>query len=88
MSRTINRRGFLKGTLASAALLVAGANFARANKSGQKRAANSEWFMPDEGERHSRTWMAFGASARIWGDDLLPLVQRNLATLARTIAQY
>ena len=47
-----------------------------------------QWRMPDEGEPHLRTWMSFGASANIWGDDLLPEVQRNLAELARTIAKY
>lgn len=46
------------------------------------------WRMPDEGEPHQRTWMSFGASADIWGDKLLPEVQRNLAELARTIAKY
>lgn len=46
------------------------------------------WYMPDEAEPHLRTWMAFGASADLWGAKLLPEVQRNLATLANTIARY
>lgn len=46
------------------------------------------WFMPDESEPHQRTWMAFGASEEIWGRTLLPEVQRNLATIALTIAKY
>lgn len=46
------------------------------------------WFMPDEAEQHKRTWMAFGASKQIWGSRLLPEVQRNLATIAKTIAKY
>lgn len=46
------------------------------------------WWMPDEAEPHARTWMAFGASQSIWGRELLPDVQRNLATLAQTIARY
>jgi agmatine deiminase len=52
--------------------------------------ANSEdvWFMPDESEPHQRTWMAFGASRKIWGNRLLPEVQLNLATIALTIAKY
>ncbi len=52
--------------------------------------ANREdtWFMPDEGGPHQRTWMAFGASEKIWGKKLLPEVQRNLATIALTIARY
>jgi agmatine deiminase len=44
--------------------------------------------MPDEAEPHARTWMAFGASEAIWGRKLLPEVQRNVATIARTIAQF
>lgn len=46
------------------------------------------WFMPDESAPHERTWMAFGASREIWGKKLLPEVQRNLATIALTIAKY
>lgn len=45
-------------------------------------------FMPDESDPHQRTWMAFGASQKIWGAKLLPEVQRNLATIARTIARF
>jgi len=48
----------------------------------------AQWRMPDESEPHLRTWMSFGASADIWGNQLLPDVQRNLAELARTIAKY
>lgn len=43
--------------------------------------------MPDEAEPHLRTWMAFGASAELWGDMLAP-VQDNLALIARTIVQF
>ncbi|MFN8444403.1 MAG: agmatine deiminase family protein [Caldilineaceae bacterium] len=50
--------------------------------------AESVWVMPDEGEPHKRTWMAFGASRKIWGSKLLPEVQRNLATIAQSIANY
>ncbi|MET4429736.1 agmatine deiminase [Mycolicibacterium sp. 624] len=46
------------------------------------------WRMPEEGDPHKRTWMAFGASETIWGAALLPEVRRNLATIARTIAQF
>lgn len=46
------------------------------------------WLMPDESEPHERTWMAFGASRAIWGKKLLPEVQNNLATIAKTIARY
>lgn len=53
-----------------------------------RNGTSGAWRMPDESERHLRTWMAFGASADIWGERLLPEVQRNLAELARTIAKY
>jgi|OM-RGC.v1.004242658 agmatine deiminase (EC 3.5.3.12) len=46
------------------------------------------WVMPDESDPHLRTWMAFGASRDIWGHELLFEVQRNLATIALSIAQY
>ena len=46
------------------------------------------WFMPDESAPHQRTWMAFGASAKIWGNRLLPEVQRNLASIAKAIARF
>lgn len=46
------------------------------------------WLMPDEAHPHQRTWMAFAADERIWGAHLVPEVQRNLATIATTIARY
>ena len=46
------------------------------------------WYMPDESEPHQRTWMAFGASRKVWGRELLPEVRRNLATIALSIARY
>lgn len=49
---------------------------------------DGSWFMPDEADPHECTWMAFGASEQVWGYDLLPGVQENLARIARTIAQY
>lgn len=51
-------------------------------------ANDARWAMPDEGDSHTRTWMAFGASERIWGARLLPQVRRDLALIAATIAQF
>lgn len=48
----------------------------------------TSWLMPDEAEPHTRTWMAFGASASVWGDKLLPEVRRNLAGIALAIAEH
>ncbi|HRH04946.1 MAG TPA: agmatine deiminase family protein, partial [Burkholderiaceae bacterium] len=50
--------------------------------------ANDVLRMPDESEPHSCTWMGFGASEVIWGKTLLPVVRRNLALIANTIAKY
>ncbi|MFE7799796.1 agmatine/peptidylarginine deiminase [Nocardia sp. NPDC057440] len=46
------------------------------------------WLMPEEGQPHKRTWMAFAAGERIWGAKLAPEVQRNLAAIATTIARF
>lgn len=48
----------------------------------------NDFYMPEEGEPHARTWMAFGASERIWGPKLLKRVQKDLATIAMAIAKY
>lgn len=80
----VTRRGFVKSLSAlTATTVLSGAKgaFAVTNR-------NSTWFMPDEGDPHLRTWMAFGASQKVWGEKLLPEVQRNVATIALTIAQY
>jgi len=44
--------------------------------------------MPDESDPHTRTWMAFGASEEIWGEELLSVVQGNLADIALAIAKF
>ncbi|MFB9268211.1 agmatine/peptidylarginine deiminase [Bradyrhizobium erythrophlei] len=49
---------------------------------------NANWRMPDEGAPHAATWMAFGASARIWGNKLLPVARENLANIAKAIAAH
>ena len=80
----INRRGFIKTLSAVGAAALLGAPkevFAMSTDL-------KTWFMPDESDPHKRTWMAFGASQKIWGRQLLPDVQRNLASIALTIAKY
>lgn len=80
----ISRRSILKASGSiSAAMMLGGVRgvYAMTN-------SNGTWLMPDEGDAHLRTWMAFGASRKIWGRRLLPEVQRNLATIALTIAEY
>ena len=85
---SLDRRSFLQGALLGGAALATGASLAGTSKAAQAAAAGSDWHMPDEGESHACTWMAFGPSAAIWGDELLPLVRQNLATLARTIGRH
>lgn len=46
------------------------------------------WFMPEESDLHRRTWMSFIASYNIWEDRQVPEVQRNLAAIAKSIANY
>ena len=45
-------------------------------------------YMPDEAERHARTWMAFAANPAIWPPIQVSSVFRDLALIATTIAQY
>jgi agmatine deiminase len=80
----LTRRSFLKNTvLLSTGLLVGcGTNTA------EVESQTALWRMPDEGDPHGRTWMAFGASKDVWGSKLLSEVQRNLANIAKTIAKY
>lgn len=80
----MDRRRFL----ASSTLLSAGSLLGIQHGSWAATSASSSWRMPDEAESHVRTWMAFGASKSIWGKKLLPVVQRNLASIAKAIARY
>ncbi len=52
------------------------------------QAKQSNWFMPEESEPHERTWMSFVASYDIWEDRQVPEVQKNLAAIAKMIANY
>lgn len=49
--------------------------------------AAAAWRMPDEGDPHQRTWMAFAWNETLW-DDILPVVQQNLADVAATISRF
>ena len=80
----ITRRHFMTTTLLASASGLLGMQRSAFAANSAKR----DWFMPDEGERHTRTWMAFGASAAIWGKKLLPETRRSLTTIAKTIAQF
>ncbi|MFI6428818.1 agmatine/peptidylarginine deiminase [Rhodococcus oryzae] len=87
----MQRRRFIQAsTVALGGLLLGGCDDA-ASLFGSGDGGDDDqrtWVMPEEGEPHKRTWMAFGASEQIWGAALLPEVRRNLATIAQTIAQF
>ena len=76
---SMTRRSFGSTLLATWASLTGAAT---------AKSAEGTWRMPDEGEPHRRTWMAYGASRDVWSKRLLPVVQDNLITLANTIAQF
>lgn len=81
----LKRRSFLK----LAGLLTASTIMSACQTEAKHFALETlPWRMPDEAERHKQTWMAFGASAAIWGEELLPIVQHNLAEVALAIAQF
>ena len=92
----MNRRLFLQLMTTTSGLLVSGkscATFATANaqfsnKISSSMSSNSSFFMPDEGEPHLCTWMAFSASPDIWGRRYSSGVQNNLARIAKTIVKY
>ena len=74
----VTRRRFMKKSAIAAGIAT----------TARIQAVSEEWFMPDESDPHERTWMAFGASHKIWGQRLLPKVRRDLALAAMTIARY
>lgn len=51
-------------------------------------AADNTWHMPDEGDRHTATWMAFGPSEDVWGKKLQRGAQNNLAVIAKAISAH
>ena len=79
------RRHFLHSTGMLTTGLLMGCGPVR---TGDASDLDDKWIMPEEAERHERTWMAFGASESIWGRKLLPEVRRNLATVAKAIARH
>lgn len=50
--------------------------------------ADEVWTMPDEGDPHTATWMAFGPSREVWGKKLQQGAQNNLAQIAKAIAAH
>jgi len=50
-------------------------------------ATQGRWRMPEEGDRHERAFIAFGAQEAIW-EDFTADVQAALGRIARSIARY
>jgi len=83
----MNRRHFLG--YGSASLLASALGGHALLASAPAHAANpTGWRMPDEGEPHAATWLAFGASQAIWGRKLLAGARDNQARIAQAIAGY
>jgi agmatine deiminase len=78
----LTRREFLYKTAATSVTLTGLGSATAANP------ANQGWRMPDEGEPHRATWMAFGPDLDIWGERLHAAAQDDLARIARTIASF
>lgn len=51
-------------------------------------AAPTGYRMPDEAKPHTRTFMCWPSQVSIWGQTLLPLVQQDVAAIAKAIARY
>lgn len=87
----MQRRRFIQSSLVAMGGLVAAACDDRTSGPSGSPTSTGDgrtWVMPEEGQPHKRTWMAFGASEAIWGAQLLPQVRRDLATIATTIARF
>ncbi|MEU0544010.1 agmatine deiminase family protein [Nocardia sp. NPDC005978] len=89
----MRRRRFMQActvVLGGALLAACGTDDSEGTPSGQPgdRDDDRAWLMPEEGDPHRRTWMAFGASAGIWGAELVPETQRALGAIARAIARF
>ena len=81
----INRRKFIYATsiLSISVALNANSDFIKT-----KNTDFLTFFMPEEAEKHERTWMSFVANDYIWEEKQIPEVKRNLALIAQTIAKY
>lgn len=90
MTRHLDRRHILK-LFGSAPLWAMAAQAEGAGKA--PAAAATTYLMPDEGERHAATWMAYGATAEAWGTggaygaSRLP-ARRDLMRIAVNLSRY
>lgn len=81
------RREFIKKVSVVASLGAATAMGLGLNASRVQAALKGNWHMPDEGDKHQRAFIAFGAQQAIW-EDFTPNVQDALGMIARTLAEF
>ena len=81
------RREFIKQVSVVASLGAATAMGLGLNASRVQAALKGNWHMPDEGDKHQRAFIAFGAQQAIW-EDFTPNVQDALGMIARTLAEF
>ena len=83
------RREFIKqvSVVASLGAATATAMGLGLNASRVQAAFKGNWHMPDEGNKHQRAFIAFGAQQAIW-EDFTPNVQDALGLIARTLAEF
>jgi agmatine deiminase len=87
----VERRRFVQAvtSLAGGALLAGcGGETSATPGTGTTPGPGGKRAMPEEGEPHQRTWMAFGVSDRIWEPAQVPVVQRNLAAIAAAVSRF
>lgn len=84
----LSRRGLLGLGLVATGVSVTGCGIGDSEPASKSTPTPGGWVMPDEGERHTRTWMAFAASEQIWGADLIGEVHHNLAAIATAIGRF
>jgi agmatine deiminase len=81
------RRTFIKQVSVVAGLgAIASMGLGFAPRSVQA-ASSGRWYMPDEGDKHQRAFIAFGAQDAIW-EDFTADVQAALGRIARAIAEH
>ena len=81
------RRGFIKQVSVVAGLGAAVSIGLGLKPLSAQAATQGVWRMPDEGDKHRRAFVAFGAQEAIW-EDFTPDVQAAIGLIARTIARY
>lgn len=81
------RREFIKQVSVVAGLGVAASIGLGLTPLRAQAASPGSWRMPDEGDRHQRAFIAFGAQEAIW-EDFTPDVQAAIGLIARTLARY